>query len=133
MKLFIATYTHPDEEGWALHLGAHIDYLQKIAASGALRLSGPFVGTPEKAAMLILSAVNEQAVRALLAEDPYMIEGLVANLTIMSGCPCSAHFQWKRSARPRLKPPARETLNCRRWPAAGPTVPVGCWHFPANS
>jgi len=82
MKLFVATYTHPDEDGWGAHLAAPVDYLNRIAESGALRLSGPLVGTVEKAALLILSAENEEEARSLLAEDPFMIEGLVSNLTI---------------------------------------------------
>lgn len=77
LKLFVVTYTHPDESGWQDFLTPHIAYLERLANEGALAASGPFVGTGERSAMLLLRAASREAALALIAEDPYMTEGLV--------------------------------------------------------
>jgi uncharacterized protein len=82
MKLFVVTYVHPDEEGWQEFLAPHIAYLEKLTKEGSLCVSGPFVGTPEKSAMLILSAPCREDVLDLIAKDPFMVQGLVLGITV---------------------------------------------------
>jgi uncharacterized protein YciI len=93
MKYFIVTYIHTDVEGWKKHLAAHVAYLEKLIKDGKLRVSGPFVGTPEKSAMLILSVRNSQEALELIEKDPYSIEGLVAESTFTEWNPIFGDFQ----------------------------------------
>lgn len=61
---------------------AHREYLTSLAGAGTLRASGPYVGVTPAAALLIFTADSEETVRALLADDPFQVEGLVAEATI---------------------------------------------------
>ena len=82
MKLFVVTYVHPDEEGWQKFLAPHIEYLEKLTKEGSLCVSGPSVGTPEKSAMLIVSAPSREDALDLTAKDPYMVQGLVSEINV---------------------------------------------------
>ncbi len=82
MAFFVVTYAHPDEAGWRTHVMAHVAYLEDLLKDGTLRASGPFQGTPQRAAMLILSAPDRDAVLAVIAKDPFAIEGLIADMTV---------------------------------------------------
>ncbi len=82
MAFYVVAYTHPDAEKWEQHLAAHVDYLLALLENGTLRASGPFVGTPVKTAMLILKAPTRDGAMTVLAQDPFMSEGLVTEYTI---------------------------------------------------
>ncbi len=56
---------------------AHRAYLAGLAATGLLRGSGPYVGGAP-GALLVFSAPDEDALQALLADDPFHLEGLIA-------------------------------------------------------
>ncbi len=93
MNLFIITYSHPDIVGWQQHLMAHIGWLQDRLADGSLIASGPFrddAATHE--AMLIMQAASAEAAQALIETDPFMIEGLVAGLSIRAWDPIFGAF-----------------------------------------
>lgn len=82
MSLFVVTYVHPDEERWLELLEGHLHWIEARLASGALVASGPLPDAPELSALLLFDAANENEVRHLVADDPYVSEGLVTTLTI---------------------------------------------------
>jgi len=82
MPLFVVTYTHPDEAGWRLHVTPHVEYLNGLVERGVLRASGPFKDTPHRSAMLLFAAPDRDALMALIAEDPFAIEGLIEDMTV---------------------------------------------------
>ncbi len=96
MKFFVVTYVHPDVEGWKKYLSAHVEYLENLIKEGTLRASGPFIGTPQKSAMLILSVTSREEALDLISKDPYMIQGLVSESTVTEWDPVFGIFQnWK--------------------------------------
>ena len=70
MKFFVVTYVHPDSEGPNKYLLAHVAYLENLLKEGTLRASGPFISTPHKSAMLILSATSRKDVLDVIAKEP---------------------------------------------------------------
>ena len=70
MPFFVATYTHPNEEGWRRHLQPHLEWLVRVVESGRLRASGPCLGTPVRSAMLVVTAADDQAALDFLSTDP---------------------------------------------------------------
>lgn len=100
MAFFVVTYIHPDGEGWNTFLDAHVSYLQQLLAEGTLRASGPFVGTPHRSAMLILSAPSREDARSIIEQDPYKIEGLVSDMTITEWNPIFGTYQVEASQPP---------------------------------
>ncbi|MDP1630753.1 MAG: YciI family protein [Caulobacter sp.] len=92
MALYVVTYSHPDAEGWARHVMAHVDYLQALLKQGVLRASGPFVGTPDRSAMLVMAADNQQALLEIISQDPFAIEGLIHDMTISEWDPIFGAF-----------------------------------------
>ncbi len=82
MTTFVVTYTHPDEEGWHAHVGAHVDWLVGQVEVGGLRASGPLVGTAVRSAMLVIDAADRDALDRLIATDPFAVEGLIADMTV---------------------------------------------------
>ena len=92
MPFFMVTYVHRDEEGWRNHVMAHVQYLQDMVKAGAVRASGPMVGTTERSAMLIMVATNREAVLDLIEQDPFKIEGLVDDMTVTQWDPMFGVF-----------------------------------------
>lgn len=82
MTTFVVTYTHPDQVGWEAYLGPHLDWLLAEVEAGRLRASGPFVGTPVRSAMLIIDVVDRAALDAVIATDPFHVEGQIADMTV---------------------------------------------------
>ncbi len=82
MSLFVVTYIHPDADRWEQHVSAHVAWLVARLKDGTLRASGPFVGTAEKSALLILQAASRKDVEDIVATDPFVTEGLVTNMTV---------------------------------------------------
>lgn len=97
MALFVVTYDHPDAEGWQTHVMAHVRYLQDLLKTGELLASGPFVGTAEKSAMLIMSAPDQRTLLEVIARDPFAIEGLIQNMTITEWDPIFGAFNDRSS------------------------------------
>jgi uncharacterized protein YciI len=92
MALYVVTYEHPDAEGWGKHVMAHVQYLKDLLATGDLLASGPFVGTPDRSAMLIMSAPDQAALLEIIGRDPFAIEGLIHNMTITEWDPIFGAF-----------------------------------------
>ncbi|GAA3311552.1 YciI family protein [Streptomyces cinereospinus] len=82
MAFFVVTYTHPDTKRWNEHVAAHVDWLAERLDDGSLKASGPFLQTPLKSALLILTADSRQAAIDLIATDPFMSEGLITDCTV---------------------------------------------------
>ena len=99
MPFFVVTYVHRDEEGWRKHVIPHVQYLQAKLKDGSLRASGPMVGMPERAALLIMTAPDKQAVLDLIEQDPFKIEGLVDDMTVAEWDPMFGAFQEDPSRR----------------------------------
>lgn len=92
MPFFMVTYVHRDAEGWRKHVIPHVQYLQAQLKEGSLRASGPLVGTPDRAALLIMTAPDKQAVLDLIELDPFKIEGLVDDMTVTEWDPMFGVF-----------------------------------------
>ena len=74
--------SHPDGEGWSQHLQAHIGYLKSLIRQGSLRASGRLKGKALRSGFLIFTTGTREEVDALIREDPFAKEGLVAEPTI---------------------------------------------------
>ena len=92
MKFFVVTMTHPDGEGWGQHVMPHVEYLQALIARGKLRASGPAKGTPLRAGLLIFTVEDRAELDALIAADPFAIEGLIEELTVIEWDPMFGAF-----------------------------------------
>lgn len=99
MPLFVVTYDHPDTDGWARHLIAHVGWLQDRLADGTLLASGPFTGSADHTALLIVAAADPADAHALVATDPFATAGLIANLAVREWDPIFGAFN-ARSSRP---------------------------------
>ena len=60
-----------DQPDWR----AHADFMNALVADGFILLGGPLLGTRD--VLLIVRDVNEEAVRARLAEDVWVVKGLL--------------------------------------------------------
>ena len=92
MRFFTVTMAHPDGDGWNRHLAAHVAYLETRIADGSLRASGPLKGTPRRSGFLIFTAPDRATVEALVAADPFAIEGLIESLAITEWDPLFGAF-----------------------------------------
>ena len=83
MTLFATTYRYAPDSDAARDATrpAHRDYLGTLTQQGNLLLSGPYVGG-EASALLVFEADTQEAARALTDADPFVIEGLVAEITV---------------------------------------------------
>ncbi len=82
MPLYAVTYEHPNEDGWQLHVTAHVVWLQERLKDGSLIASGPFGGQDVKSALLIMNAPDRSYLEGVIATDPFAIEGLIENMVI---------------------------------------------------
>ncbi|QCB93502.1 YciI family protein [Cellulomonas shaoxiangyii] len=79
MTLFAVRYTYDDRTDVRDAVRPeHRAWLAGLADAGALLGSGPFADDAAAGALLVLRAQDEEAVRALLRQDPFAREGLVA-------------------------------------------------------
>lgn len=60
----------------------HRAYLATLVEAGALKVSGPYVGTERDSALLIFAADDAAAVRAMIDADPMAIEGVLESSSI---------------------------------------------------
>ncbi|MET1038652.1 MAG: YciI family protein [Aeromicrobium sp.] len=83
MPLFATTYRYADDtvESRDATRPAHREYLGELATNGSLALSGPFVGGAD-GALLVFEAATPDDVQALIDADPFVVEGLVAEITV---------------------------------------------------
>lgn len=92
MSFFLVHYSHPDGQGWSQHLEPHLDWILDRVEDGSLVASGPTVGTDLRSAMLLVQAANQDAVRAIIDTDPFIIEGQVSDLRITEWDPIFGVF-----------------------------------------
>ncbi|MFI6875660.1 YciI family protein [Streptomyces sp. NPDC050400] len=84
MAVFAVTYRYADDSADARdrHRPAHKNFLEAQYTAGLLRVSGPFGPDDVPGALLILEADSADDVTALLDQDPFHREGLVAERTV---------------------------------------------------
>lgn len=92
MPVFVVTYDHPNEAGWQTHVRPHVAWLQARLKDGSLLASGPYTDATLKSALLVIQAADRSALDALIASDPFAIEGLIENMTIRSWDPIFGAF-----------------------------------------
>ena len=92
MAFFLVTMTHPDGEGWGRHVGHHVAFLQRLIGAGKIRASGPVRGLGKRAGFIIFTADSRDEVERLIAEDPFAVEGLIDELTILGWDPMFGAF-----------------------------------------
>ena len=97
MPVYAINYEHPNEAGWRQHLPPHIGWLQDRLKDGSLLASGPFANSPQRAAMLVMYAQDRAAIDALIASDPYAVEGLIENMTVREWDPIFGDFNQRSS------------------------------------
>ena len=84
MPVFAVRYDYVDDEkGLDKHCPAHREFLGGLVADGTLRASGPYAadGGP-RGALLLLRGKSADAIRELLANDPFNTAELIAQTTI---------------------------------------------------
>jgi uncharacterized protein YciI len=87
MPLFLVTMTHPDGEGWARHVAAHVAFLNRLIEKGQIRVSGPVKGFGKRAGFIIMTVADLDEAHDLISHDPFAIEGLIDELTILEWTP----------------------------------------------
>jgi uncharacterized protein len=93
MPFFITTYHYAADstEARDTHRPAHRAYLGEVSDRGGLLISGPFVGGPD-GAVLIFEAASEADVSALTDADPFVVEGLVDEITVREWLPAAGRL-----------------------------------------
>jgi len=79
--------THPDGEGWGLHVVAHVAFLNRLIDAGQILVSGPVSGMGKRAGFIIMMVGSVAEAHELIAQDPFAIEGLIDELTILEWTP----------------------------------------------
>ncbi|MEH0108796.1 YciI family protein [Tersicoccus sp. MR15.9] len=80
MALFAVTYRYADDTARLdEHRPRHRAFLRGLHEQGRLRLSGP---TENGAALIVMEADTAEAVEADLDQDPFKLEGLIAERTV---------------------------------------------------
>ncbi len=97
MAIYAVTYRHPDEGGWRRHVGPHVAWLQDRLADGSLLASGPMLGGEIKSALLIFSAPDRRSLEAMIATDPFAVEGLIDALVVSEWDPIFGAFNDRSS------------------------------------
>ena len=103
MAFFLVTMTHPDGEGWSRHVAAHVSYLKDLIADGKIRASGPIQGLGKRAGFIIMTVANRGEAQALVDADPFAVEMLIDELTILEWNPIFGAFAGEEG---RLEVPA---------------------------
>jgi uncharacterized protein YciI len=75
MTLFVLEYRFPaDSERRLAVRPRHRDYLEQLGREGVVLAAGPF--GDDSGALIIYSAEDEPALERILADDPYVQEGV---------------------------------------------------------
>lgn len=93
MPYFATTYTYVADSAEARDAArpAHREYLAGVTERAGLLLSGPHVGG-EPGALLVFEAPTEDDARELTANDPFVLQGLVAEITMREWEPVSGRL-----------------------------------------
>ena len=84
--------THPDGDGWGQHVMAHVAFLQHLVDAGSIRASGPVTDLGKRAGFIIMTADSREEIEKLIAQDPFSVEGLIDELTIIAWDPMFGAF-----------------------------------------
>lgn len=87
MSLYAVTYVHPNEERWLEHLEPHLHWIERRLADGTLIASGPLQDVSERSAMLLFKARDPAHVDELIADDPFVSQRLLTELTVVKWDP----------------------------------------------
>ncbi|MEV0848342.1 YciI family protein [Streptomyces sp. NPDC049954] len=83
MAVFAVFYTYTDNSaGRDETRPAHRAYLTELAEKGVNLVSGPLAGGPQDGALLLLRAASAEEARAHTEQDPFRLEGLVAEVRV---------------------------------------------------
>ncbi|XKK61194.1 YciI family protein [Streptomyces sp. ARC32] len=84
MATFAVTYTYAEDSAPARdeHRPEHKDFLESQFNAGRLRVSGPLGQDGAPGALLVFEAGSADELAALLDQDPFRREGLIAERTI---------------------------------------------------
>jgi uncharacterized protein YciI len=93
MPAFATTYRYVADSDAARDASrpAHREYLAGLTERGALLISGPYVGGPG-GALLVFEAATEAEAVALTDADPFVLEGLVAEVSVREWQPVSGRL-----------------------------------------
>lgn len=90
MAYFATTYRYTDEvERRTAVRPTHRDYLAGLTERGQLQVSGPFADGEPGGALLVFVADDAAGARVLIDADPFVLEGLVAEITVREWTPVS--------------------------------------------
>ena len=92
MKFFVVTMSHPDGPEWGQHVMPHVEYLKGLIVAGKLCASGPVIGGDLRAGLLLFTVEDRTELDALIAADPFAIEGLIEELTVTEWNPMFGAF-----------------------------------------
>ena len=88
MPFYAVTYRYTDDTAARdEHRPVHREFLASLAGAGALRASGPYVDAEPDSALLIFTADSADEVRDLLADDPFNVNGCIAETTVLQWNP----------------------------------------------
>ena len=65
----------------------HVAFLKRLIDAGQVRVSGPVTGLGKRAGFIIMTLTNIEEARALIEQDPFSVEGLIDELTIVEWTP----------------------------------------------
>jgi uncharacterized protein len=80
MARFLVLTTFSSAEKRMQHRAEHRAYLNRLVDEGSLLMAGPFAD--ERGGLIVFEAEDEAAVRRLMADDPFTIEGVFATTEI---------------------------------------------------
>ena len=83
-----------DRDGREQANPAHVEYLRKLTEDGVLKLGGPLNG--ENSGLLLYEASDRTHLESILAEEPYLLAGLVAETLVREWKPGKG--QWAPDA-----------------------------------
>lgn len=88
MTFYAVTYTYIDDaDAIARVRPDHRSYLAQLVESGELYASGPCPGTAPARALLVFRSDSPDRVAELLRNDPFQVNGIVANHEILEWDP----------------------------------------------
>ncbi|MBB1030071.1 hypothetical protein G6027_04035 [Dietzia sp. SLG310A2-38A2] len=87
MPLYAVSYRYEPEQidDREENKPAHREWLSAQVDSGTIRSVGPY--TDGSGALLVVEAADSDAARALVAEDPHCLRGMVSEVTVREWMP----------------------------------------------
>jgi uncharacterized protein len=80
MTYFVLEYRYADMDKRAAARPRHLDYMNGLHAEGKVVLAGPI--DDGDGAMVVLDVADEAEAQALVADDPYTLEGVSADVRL---------------------------------------------------